>query len=171
MWKGHILRPSSTLCRPTSSLLRSAFLDIAGRDLILSARIWDLCAGTGAVGLETLSWGASSCVFVDLNPKSTALIRKFLNEHDASARAKVITADIKDYIRRADTAADVVYVDPPYRMLRLYEWLDTLDWSSIVAPDGAVFVECGSRNSLSDSWIKRAYGDSYLCWKLMRDLQ
>lgn len=165
-WKGHILRPSSNLCRPTSSLIRGAFLDIAGKDLIDSAVVWDLCAGTGAVGLEALSWGASFCVFVDRNPRSTSFIRTFLREHDSMDDAAVITGDIKDYISKTDSVPDVVYVDPPYRYLELYEWADRMEWSSILSSNGVVFVECGNEIVMKETWKKRKYGDSCLYWNL-----
>jgi 16S rRNA (guanine966-N2)-methyltransferase len=171
MWKGHILRPSVRLCRPTSSLLRGAFLDIAGRDQIESAVIWDLCAGTGAVGLEALSWGALHCVFVDRNPRATSFIRDFLKEHCAMEYATVITMDAKNYIIRADTSADIIFIDPPYRHSRMYEWIEHVKWCDMLSVDGAVFVEAGSDKSLNDSWTKRKYGDSVLCWKRMKDLQ
>ena len=171
MWKGHILRPSSKLCRPTSSLLRSAFLDIAGRNSIDSAVVWDLCAGCGAVGLETLSWGASFCVFVDRNPRATSLIKVFLKEHDAQRNATVITGDIRDYIRTTDMAPNMVYIDPPYRYSWLYEWIDLTDWKGILQVNGAVFVECGSENTMNEDWHKRKYGDSCLCWKMMKEMQ
>jgi len=168
-WKGHILRPSSRLCRPTSSLLRGAFLDIAGRNLIDSAVVWDLCSGTGSVGLETLSWGASYCVFVDRNPRSAALIRAFLHERHAMDDAIVIKGDIRDYISTTDSVPDLIYIDPPYRKSRLYEWIDSIDWKDVLSTNGAVFVECGNEDILNDSWIKRKYGDSCLCWKLMKE--
>jgi len=168
-WKGHILRPSSRLCRPTSSLVRSAFLDIAGRNTIDLAVVWDLCAGTGSAGLEALSWGASSCVFIDKNPRSTAFIRKFLREHNAVEDATVITCDAKDYINRADMVPDVVYIDPPYRYARLYEWIELIDWSSILTSDGIVFVESGSETVLGDEWNRRKYGDTCLNWRRMKE--
>jgi 16S rRNA G966 N2-methylase RsmD len=75
-------------------------MDIAGRNHIDSAIVWDFCAGSGAVGLEALSWGASHCVFIDRNPRSALFIRDFLTKHDANDNATVITGDFKDYINR-----------------------------------------------------------------------
>ncbi|RKZ04699.1 hypothetical protein DRQ25_16920 [Candidatus Fermentibacteria bacterium] len=170
-WKGHILRPSSKLCRPTSSLVRGAFLDIAGTNLIDSAIVWDLCAGSGAVGLEALSWGAAYCVFVDRNPRSTSFIRAFLKEHNAMDRAEVITGSIKEYIKTNVSVPDIVYIDPPYRYNRVYEWTDSIEWNHILSKNGAVFVECGDEGMMNETWKKRKYGDSYLCWKIMREVQ
>ena len=170
-WKGHILRPSSNLCRPTSSLVRGAFLDIAGSKLIDSAVVWDLCAGTGAVGLEALSWGASFCVFVDRNPRATSFIRTFLREHDAMDEAAVITGSIREYIKNTDSVPDIVYIDPPYRYSRVYEWTESMEWNGIVSPNGAVFVECGDEDMMKEGWRKRKYGDSHLFWKIFEEVR
>jgi len=170
-WKGHILRPSSNLCRPTSSLLRGAFLDIAGRSLIDSAVVWDLCAGSGAVGLEALSMGASYCVFVDKNHRSTSFIRKFLMDHKAADEAAVITSSVREYIQNTDSVPDIVYIDPPYRYSRLYEWIDNIEWNTVMKNDGTVFVECGEAGLLKADWRERKYGDSYLCWKTVKDIR
>ncbi len=170
-WKGHILRPSTSLCRPTSSLLRGAFLDIVGSKFIDSAVVWDLCAGTGAVGLEALSWGASYCVFVDKNPRAASFIRAFLREHNALDDAAVITCSITEYIKKADSAPDIIYIDPPYSYSRLYEWTDSMEWNGILSLNGAVFVECGDEDMMNEGWKKRKYGDSYLCWKIMKEVR
>ena len=161
-WKGHLLRPSSTLCRPTSSLVRGAFLDICGSDMVAGATVWDLCAGTGAVGIEALSWGAAHCVFVDRDPASTSFIRNFLRDHDARESATVITGDIRKYISRADSRPGLVFIDPPYSMSGLYRWIRLQDWAGMIHPGGAVFIECGDPPAAADGWQVRKYGDSYL---------
>lgn len=167
MWKGHILRPSSNLCRPTSSLVRGAFLDIAGKDLVSSALVWDLCSGTGAAGLEALSWGATHCVFVDRNPACTALVRRFLREHGARDRGTVITGNVRKYITTANGRPDLIFIDPPYGMEKLYRWIDGLDWRSILGRNGAVFVESGTEPAKAPGWQVRKYGDSYLKYTFM----
>jgi len=164
-WKGHILRPPSKLCRPTSSMLRAAFIDIAGMDLVDSAVVWDLCAGSGAVGLEALSSGASHCVFIDTNRRSTSFILRYLRKHDAIDDATVITGDIKDYITELDSEPDIIFIDPPYRFTRLYEWIASREWSNILKEDGVVFVESGTDVILGDDWNRRKYGDCCLNWK------
>lgn len=140
-------------------------MDIAGRNLIDSAMVWDLCACSGAVGLETLSWGASHCVFIDRNPRSTGFIRGFLREHGAIDEATVITGDIRNYIITMNTVPDVVFIDPPYGSSEIFSWLDSLEWKKILKPAGAVFIESGNETILLNDWEKRKYGDSYLHWK------
>jgi 16S rRNA (guanine966-N2)-methyltransferase len=167
-WKGHLLRPSSISCRPTSSKVRGAFLDIAGRERVEGSLVWDLCAGSGAVGLEALSWGAQRCVFVDRNPACTAFIREFLREHDARESAKVITGDVRKYIKTGQARPGLVFADPPYGMSDLYRWLEGLDWRGILGPSGGVFIEYGSEPPFCEDWQFRKYGDSYLRY-MIRD--
>jgi 16S rRNA G966 N2-methylase RsmD len=66
---------------------------------------------------------------------------------------------------------DVVFIDPPYKYTRLYEWIDSLEWNSILSSHGAVFVECGSETVLQKDWNRRKYGDSYLNWKRTKDVR
>jgi 16S rRNA (guanine966-N2)-methyltransferase len=155
------------LCRPTASVVRGAFLDIAGRTRIDSRSILDLCAGTGAVGLEALSWGASHCCFIDSNPASTAFIRNFLREHDSTGEARVITGDVRKYIGRVRKRPDVVFIDPPYSSTGLYRWIDEFNWADYVNPGGAIFIESGCEIELKEGWQMRRYGDSYLIYLLL----
>ncbi len=144
-------------------------MDIAGRELIDSAVVCDLCACSGAVGLETLSWGASHCVFVDRNPRSTGLIRSFLKEHDAMDEATIITGDVRNYVKKINSLPDVVFIDPPYGSTDIFEWLDSVQWMGVLKSAGAVFVESGKNTIMLNGWKKRKYGDSYLHWKWMKE--
>ena len=123
------------------------------------------------MGLEALSWGASYCVFVDMNHRSTSFIRKFLREHKAEDDAAVITCGIREYIQNTDSVPDIVYIDPPYRYRRLYEWMDSFEWNTVIKADGTVFVECGEAGLLKEDWRERKYGDSCLCWKTVKDVR
>ncbi len=168
-WKGHILRPSSRLCRPTSSLVRGAFLDIAGFSLINHATVWDLCSGTGAVGIEALSWGASECVFVDIDPLAVSFIRSALRGFGAAADALVLKGDVRKLVPKLDSKPDIIFIDPPYRQHGLYEWIDSVDWKLILSEDGMVFAECGTEAILQHDWKMRKYGGTHLMWKVMKE--
>jgi len=86
---------------------------------LAEARFLDLCAGTGAVGIEALSRGASHATFVDQSRKMCSLIATNLNSLEISpGDYEVIAADAADYLRRyvrkAEQRFDIVYYDPPY---------------------------------------------------------
>ena len=84
--------------------------------------------------------------------------------------AAVITGSIREFVKKTDSIPDIVYIDPPYRYERIYEWTDSIEWNNIVSSDGAVFVECGDESTMKKGWKKRKYGDSYLFWKIMKEL-
>jgi len=130
--------------------------------MVSGAVVWDLCAGSGSVGIEALSWGASHCVFIDRDPECTAFVRGFLRAHDARESATVITGDLRKYIRRLGDRPGLVFIDPPYAMSGLYRWIEDTDWSSVLAPGGGVFVEYGETPPADILWKVRRYGDSYL---------
>ena len=85
--------------------------------------------------------------------------------------AAVITGSVREYISTIDCVPDIVYIDPPYRYSRVYEWADAIEWNGIVSPNGAVFVECGDESTMKEGWNKRKYGDSYLFWKIMKEVR
>ncbi len=139
-------------------------MDIAGRVVVEDSVIWDLCSGTGALGLEALSWGASFCMFVDSNPRCTRRTSAFLAERDADGTAEIITADVTRYITRETRGGKpgLVFIDPPYAARRIYDWIESFDWENVLAPEGMIFVEYGTEPPGADGWKIRRYGDTYL---------
>ncbi len=133
------------------------------------AVVWDLCSGTGAVGLESLSWGASECIFVDTNPLSTSFIRSAIREFSAAEDASVLTGDVRKLVPKLNSKPDIVFIDPPYGYHKLYEWIDGIDWKRILSEEGMVFAECGTEIILQSNWKTRKYGGTHLMWKVMKE--
>jgi 16S rRNA (guanine966-N2)-methyltransferase len=102
--------------RPSPAMLREALFNIIGPS-IRGGRFLDLCAGSGAVGIEALSRGAAHATFVDDHPSSLAVIRRNLEALGALGRATVLRRDAAhatdDLARRAERF-DVAFLDPPY---------------------------------------------------------
>ncbi len=108
--------------RPTADRVReSVFALLDARGAIRGARVADLCAGAGTLGIEALSRGAASVVFVDSSPRS----RETLNANLAAlglasrgedAAVRVVPADAREAIRRGllGGEVDLVFADPPY---------------------------------------------------------
>ena len=99
--------------RPTSekvkeSLFSAIQFDIEGR------RVLDLFAGSGQLGIEALSRGASGCVFVDKNTEAVKVIRQNLQHTGLSATAQVLSTDALSYLARPNDRFDLVFLDPPY---------------------------------------------------------
>ncbi len=159
-WKGHVLRPAFS-CRPTTSRVREAVLDILGPGWLMGKAVWDLYAGSGAMGLEAMGCGARMAAFVDSNPRSCSFIRGFLRQRAALDRALILRGDVRRSLPRIGFAPDMVFADPPYDDGAAYEWLARRSWSEIAAPGGRIFVEAGPDMDMA-GWKRRSYGGSLL---------
>jgi 16S rRNA (guanine(966)-N(2))-methyltransferase RsmD len=111
--------PKNDLIRPTKSSVREALFSILGHDLT-GMSVCDLCAGTGAVGVEALSFGATEVTFVEKNPKVNMLlkdnlqpVRDRLSEEDVKIR---VTQESFSVFLNRGFKFDLVFFDPPYKM-------------------------------------------------------
>jgi 16S rRNA (guanine966-N2)-methyltransferase len=106
--------PRSTT-RPTSELVRGAvFNSLTSMDAVDDAVVWDLFAGSGALGIEALSRGAREAVFVDGDGAAAAVIRANLDSLGMASTARVVCGDVPQWLETAGRA-DLALVDPPYR--------------------------------------------------------
>jgi 16S rRNA (guanine966-N2)-methyltransferase len=114
-WRGrHIDVPRGDAIRPTGDRVREAWLSIVN-PWLAGARVLDLFAGSGALGLEALSRGAAIVDFVEHAPKSLDTIRANADALDAGPAAVVHRADALRYAEGLDAHAyDVAFADPPY---------------------------------------------------------
>ena len=103
---GDVTRPTSEKVK--ESLFSAIQFDIEGR------RVLDLFAGSGQLGIEALSRGASGCVFVDKNTDAVKIIRQNLQNTGLAASAQVLGTDALTYLTRPGDRFDLVFLDPPY---------------------------------------------------------
>ena len=165
--------PPSLDTRPTSDRLRETLFNILG-PRIEGARFLDLCAGSGAVGIEALSRGAAHVTFVDRSRKMRGLIEANLELcRVPEDEVKVVTADTVEFLRKAVKgkvpAWDIVFFDPPYaENYRTVLELFSVNAPELLSDDGIFIVEHHHKTELPDEIgkIKRArilkQGDSAL---------
>ena len=99
--------------RPTMDRVKAAIFSSLG-NTVVGARILDLFAGSGALGIEALSRGASSVVFVEADRQSSAIIEGNLAK--TKLKGRILRQDVFDFLRHASAAEmfDIVFADPPY---------------------------------------------------------
>ncbi len=149
-WRGRPLRPvKGTATRPTSDRVREALFDALtarlGSDLGGGA-VLDLYAGTGALGLEALSRGASRAVFIESGRDALRVIAANVSTLGAADRCVVIAADVAaPALSRAAGLGPfaLLLVDPPYRIdpARVADALQTLEQAGALEPDAMVVYE------------------------------
>jgi 16S rRNA (guanine966-N2)-methyltransferase len=162
--------PKGSQTRPTSSLLRKAVFDICQAH-IDDARVLDLFAGSGAMGLEAISRGAAHATFVELDKQAVRCIQENIRELQVEEQCRVLQGDALSCLKRLQKEGkpyDLIYVDPPYRHTLYNPILQFLDQSGLLKPDGVLFVEEAHPSKLEVVLTKlmlkesRKFGDSLL---------
>lgn len=125
--KGRVLfSPSGRVTRPTDSRSREALFNILG-ERVVGARILDLYAGTGSIGMEALSRGAKSCVFVDQNIAAANAIRANIKMCHWQEIAQVWQTAVKSALHRMQDQVgqfDIIFADPPFTDARILEEME-----------------------------------------------
>jgi 16S rRNA (guanine966-N2)-methyltransferase len=111
-----LVSPKGTRTRPTSDRVREAIFSIVG-DLVTDARILDLYAGTGAMGLEALSRGARQAVFVEIDPAALQCLNSNIETCRCRDRSEVVNRPVLSYLGKIDSGDgfELVFADPPYK--------------------------------------------------------
>lgn len=161
-WRGRRLKAPPGV-RPTADRVKEALFSILG-DRVAGARVLDLFAGSGALGIEALSRGAAHGTFVEQDPAVLAVLRTNLPD---SERATVERGSAVVHLRGASAQYDLVFLDPPYRQARrLGPELSGL-LSAALAPGGLAISESDRREPLDLSPAfavhdERRYGDTLI---------
>jgi 16S rRNA (guanine966-N2)-methyltransferase len=157
-WRGRVIKaPKGEHVRPTRDRIREAWLSIVQLSLP-NARIADLCAGSGALGLEALSRGATHADFVETDPRSITLITQNIATLGAQARSTIHREDAVRFAASLNERSfDVVFADPPYATdiaWRLAELWQSIPYADILC------IEHDSRTPMPDGGETRRYGTS-----------
>ncbi|CAN5524736.1 MAG: 16S rRNA (guanine(966)-N(2))-methyltransferase RsmD [Pyrinomonadaceae bacterium] len=119
LYRGRILKsPADGKTRPTSDRLRETLFNILAPRIGDESRCLDLCAGTGAVGIEAISRGAAFTTFVDKSRKACALIEENLDYLQIpESQTEIICLAAENFTGREHPKGwDIVYFDPPYEI-------------------------------------------------------
>ena len=168
--KGRIIAsPKGMNIRPTSDRVREAIFNVIDQDLS-GLMVLDLFAGTGSLGLESLSRSAQSAVFIDNSQKAINLIRKNLVTCGFEDFGIVLKKDLKKpaTLRHPvlEQHFDLIFLDPPYRKGMLIPLLERISSADLLSESSRVVVELSKHEGLPSSFgdlkktDSRQYGDT-----------
>jgi 16S rRNA (guanine966-N2)-methyltransferase len=152
-----LISPADFRVRPTAEHVRAALLDLLGDD-VRDARVLDLFAGTGALGLEAISRGATNADFVETRPASLHALKANVAALRVRERTRIFKRDALPFAAALDADRyDVAFADPPYgsRMLdRVIDSWKERRFSRVLA------VEHASTHGLPTGSVHRVYEDT-----------
>ena len=132
--------PEGMLTRPTTDRVKEALFSIIQFELP-GARVLDLFGGTGQLGIEALSRGASNAVFVDSRREACQLIRSNLKKTHLEDQATVVQSDYMEYLNRSMGLFQIVLLDPPYAEVFLENAIKKITEIDILQSGGIIVAE------------------------------
>ena len=156
--------PRGARTRPTADRVREALFSML--EPVRGARVLDLFAGSGALGLEALSRGAAAVTFVDSAPAAVRAVRA--NLEALGVEAEVRRADARAFLRNARAGGrqyDLVLLDPPYRRAGALAEALAGDLAAVLAPRARVVAESNRRSPLElplPLQLERRYGETVI---------
>lgn len=170
--KGRKLKaPKGMTTRPTTDRVKEALFSVLASK-VEDARMLDLFAGSGGIGIEALSRGAQSVVFIEENPKVIAIINDNLLMTGLMSGAKVYRNDVYRGLEklRDQPKFDIIFMDPPYEQGHEVACIKLIQAYNLLLEDGLVVVESSKRDELPEqigdlSMIRsQHYGDTKLTY-------
>ncbi|TNE58416.1 MAG: 16S rRNA (guanine(966)-N(2))-methyltransferase RsmD [Alphaproteobacteria bacterium] len=161
--------PEGLHARPTTDRVREALFNVIdhGDRPAKGARVLDLFAGSGALGLEALSRGAAFALFVDDNAKSRAAIRRNVEELGLTGHTKIYRRDavhLGECPSSFSAPFDLVFLDPPYGKGLIEKALASLTEGNWLSDDVLIVCECGRKEEVDLApfalFDERHYGDT-----------
>jgi 16S rRNA (guanine966-N2)-methyltransferase len=162
------IKVPQAVARPTTDFVRQAIFSILG-DRVDDSRVLDLFAGSGAIGLEALSRGASTCTFVDEHRQANTVIQQNLEKTKLSG-GRIVKSDVQGFLKRDTASYDLIFADPPYWQHHGdKDHIGDLLASGLVAarlkPDGCFVAEISAHQASPDGGAlslidRREYGGS-----------
>lgn len=154
IWRGHKLPlVVHNDLRPSSDRLRETLFNWL-QPLIKGRRCLDLFAGSGALGLEALSRGATSCVFVEQHLESARQIQNKINDLGTESAAIVQHSNATQWLGKATGCFDMVFLDPPFKEASIQPYIELLENNNLLASNALLYWERAKDNLLetSPSW-------------------
>lgn len=141
--------PKGEQTRPTSERLRETIFNIA-QGYVEEKTFLDLYAGSGAVGIEAISRGASFATFIEIDRKALHALQENIKKLELEDRTKVFAGDVLALLKRLkEKSFDLIFIDPPYEKGFQEKTLQLIDEFGLLAKEGLIFVEESVNNELT----------------------
>jgi 16S rRNA (guanine(966)-N(2))-methyltransferase RsmD len=168
--KGRKLKAPKGDVRPLGNMAKEALFNIL-REKVPGSKFLDLFAGSGQIGIEALSCGAESAIFVDNFSGSCKTIRENIKELDLKDFAKLYCMDVLSALKKINSNGekfDIIFIGAPYRKEIIYSVLDKLADIDIVDNSGIIVAEFWHKQKIPESLkgmtkvLHKKYGDTVL---------
>ncbi|NLL04604.1 MAG: 16S rRNA (guanine(966)-N(2))-methyltransferase RsmD [Clostridiaceae bacterium] len=169
--KGHKLKTlKSNLTRPTSDKVKGSIFNIIA-SIVFDSDVLDLFAGTGNLGIEALSRGARSAVFVDKNRECSQIINENLTHTKLAHKAEVLVMDVCNALSKLSQKGnqfDIVFLDPPYAKGLVDDTLACIASVDVIKPDTLIVAEHDAEDVVSEyigtfkNFRQQKYGDTII---------
>ena len=163
--------------RPTSERIKEAIFSAIQFD-IEGCRVLDLFAGSGQMGLEAMSRGAQSCMFIDSSREAMEIVKKNATKTKFFDECRFLVSDYRNYLRKSKDSFDLVFIDPPYADNSVGDALERIIKEDLAKPRCIFVCESGNdsifegKEYLSEYFeVKKsaAYGRVYINILVLRD--
>jgi 16S rRNA (guanine966-N2)-methyltransferase len=154
-----LVAPRGMRTRPTADRVREALFSMLGD--VSGARVLDLYAGSGALGIEALSRGAASAVFVERDPRAAAVIERNLTS--LGLEEEVLRRDAVRFLRAGVGTFDLVFCDPPYDSASRLAGPLAEHLPALISEHARIVTESDKRTPLELPFpllTERTYGDT-----------
>jgi 16S rRNA (guanine966-N2)-methyltransferase len=139
--------------RPTTDKVKESVFQILG-PFFQGGSCLDLFAGSGSLGIEALSRGMDTCVFVDKNPKAIQTIRENIGMLKLEDQVEIFRTEAYRALSAASKRGlsfDLIFLDPPYRKYNYLELIDTIEKEELLHAGGIIYCEHDSHDKLPES--------------------
>lgn len=170
--KGRILlSPLGNETRPTLDRIKQSMFNIIQFD-IPGKRALDVFAGTGSLGLEAVSRGASYCVLIDKSPNTFPLLKKNVENLGFSDKCKIYNEDSYEVLKKLGSSGekfDIIFIDPPYMKDMIPPSIELIEKNNLITPGGTILTKIDSQeviyegSELHPLSSKRVYGNTTVC--------
>lgn len=168
-YKGHqLVSFSADHIRPTTDRVKESLFNMI-QGSIEGARVLDLFSGTGNLGLEALSRGAQSVLFVEKNRKSIQILEKNIAKLKVDEDYRILQKDVISFLKSYEGEPfDIIFADPPFTEAMAHDVMEAADTSRAFHPETLMMIESARREKILDDYPHltrydvREFGDKVL---------